>query len=104
MQLLRLGIHETQLSNWIVRSRPVKFDQNLLSRELQKVCDCALQVQKLDPRDLIKIFQQWPDMAIENAEVLDQGLLVTFSPRCNQCPRPFLVLGDKAFTNALLID
>lgn len=103
MQLVRLGIHENQVSNWIKRSRPVKFDSNVLGREVQRVCGCTFEVQRIDHRDLIKVFQEWPDMANENAKVLDQGLLVLTSPRCYDCPRPFLILGDEAFVNALLI-
>ena len=103
MQLIRLGVHENQLSNWIKRSRPVKFDQKVLSREVQRVCACSLEVQKLDPLDLVKVFQQWPDMAKEYATVLDQGLLVLTSPRCSDCPRPFLIIGDEEFVHALLL-
>jgi hypothetical protein len=103
VQLLRLGIHENQVSNWIKRSHPVKFDQRVLSREVQHICSCSFQVLRLDQMDLVKVFQQWPDMAQENSKVLEQGLLVLTSPRCSECPRPFLIIGDEAFVNALLL-
>jgi hypothetical protein len=103
LPLLRFGIHEDIKKSLIKRSRPVKFDQRALHAEVQRICTCILTIHRIDHRDLVNIFRQWPDMANENATILEQGLLVMGSIHCQHCPKPFLILGDDEFVAALRI-
>ncbi|PWT96880.1 MAG: hypothetical protein C5B53_08770 [Candidatus Melainabacteria bacterium] len=103
MQLLRLGVHNDLVNEWTKRVRTVEFNTKLLRDEVQPICACSFVVKRVDPVDLVKFLQHWPDIANDNAAVLDKGLLVVGSPGCQDCPRPFLVIGDEAFVKSLLI-
>lgn len=104
MQLLSLGVHHDLANDWVKRARPVEFNSDLLRDEVQPICACDFLVKKVDRSDLVEFLQRWPDLAKQHAAVLDKGLLVVGSPSCQDCPRPFLIIGDETFVNALLID
>jgi hypothetical protein len=104
VQLLRLGVHHNLANDWIKRARSVEINSNILRDEVQPICACDFLVKKVEPTDLVEFLQRWPDLANEHASVLDKGLLVVCAPGCEDCPRPFLIIGDEEFVKALLID